>query len=307
MTSEQEGSGKKDFSKLLHRTMFFLAGLVALRFVMEIAGVPAGITRYVSTNVGLCLAAIYVAAVAPLRGGMKKIWQLPLPALILSAWTIGWIIAATLIAGLLRLDRSHFVVAEDLGNLRHLGGHILGHVVEIGAFFVVVLVLMTVVHLLWRWPVTVGPGAMLGAIVIIRYYAEALGAEPWRAAAWSSTVGILLCAFFLGGVGPRLGLLNARQLLAPALVLGWAWRVWVFIAILFRVVAQDARQHHRHTPLVHVLVHQVNAGCGKGGVGGDGRRRGDPACACCRREKAFRPSRSTEKCNRVRRHRPPAG
>ncbi len=243
MTSEQKGLAGSDYSKLLWHVMYFLAALVVLRFGLEIAGARAEVTRYLSVNAALCLAAIYVAAVAPLRGGMKKIRQIPLPALALSAWTVGWIILATFIAGAFRLERSHFAVPEDWGNWRHLGSHVLEHVVEIGVFFVVLLILMTLVYLLWRWPVTVGPGAMLGAIVIIRYYVEALGAEPWRAAAWSSTVGVLLCAFYLGGVGPRLGLVSARQLLAPALVLGWAWRVWVFIAVLFSALLPYYKTH----------------------------------------------------------------
>lgn len=253
MRSEQETPKGKGYPKLLYRAMFFLAALVVLRFVLEIAGVRPEVTRYFSANAGLCLAAIYVAAVAPLRGGMKKIQQLLLPALILSAWTVGWIIVATLIAGVFRLERSHFAVPADFGDWRHLGIHLLEHVVEIGVFFIVVLVLMAVVHMLWRWPVTVGPGAMLGAIVIIRYYVEALGAEPWRAAAWSSTVVVLLSAFFLGGLGPRVGLVTARQLLAPALVLGWAWRVWVFIAILFSALVPFYKTHFFDPAPGHVV------------------------------------------------------
>jgi hypothetical protein len=243
MTSGDDSLVRGDYRRLLRRTMYFLAGLVILRFVLEIAGARAEVTRYLSVNAGLCLAAIYVAAVAPLHGGLRKFYQLPLAALVLSAWTVGWIILATILAGGLRLERSHFAVPEDFGNLRHLGVHVLEHLVEIGVFFVVLLVLMALVHLLWRWPVTVGPGALLGAIVIIRYYVEALGAEPWRAAAWSSTVGVLLCAFYLGGVGPRLGLLHARQLLAPALVLGWVWRIWVFIAALFGALLPFYKTH----------------------------------------------------------------
>jgi hypothetical protein len=212
--------------------MLFLALLVVVRFVLEISGTPATVTRYLSSMVGLVLTAIYLAAVAPLKRGMLKFSQLILPALLLSAWTVGWVILATLVSGVFHLERSHFAGRADYGNWRHLGFHIFEHVVEIGILFVVVLVLMALVHLLWRWPVTVGPGAMLGALVVVRYWLEAMGLPVFRTAAWSSTVGILVAAFYLGGVGPRLGLAGGRQLFLPALVLGWTWRVWVLVAIL---------------------------------------------------------------------------
>jgi hypothetical protein len=174
---------------------------------------------------------------------MLKFSQLILPALLLSAWTVGWVILATLISGVFRLQRSHFAGRADYGNWGHLGFHILEHLIEIVVLFVVVLVLMAVVHLLWRWPVTVGPGVILGALVIVRYWLEAMGV-PWSStAAWSSTVGILVAAFYLGGVGPRLGLAGGRQLWIPALVLGWTWRLWVFIATLMSALLPFFKTH----------------------------------------------------------------
>jgi hypothetical protein len=223
--------------------MLFLAVLVVARFVLEVAGTPATVTRHLSSTAGLVLAAIYLAAVAPLKRGMLKFSQLFLPALLLSAWTVGWVILATLISGAFRLERSHFAGPADYGNWGHLGYHIFEHLVEIGVLFVVVLVLMALVHLLWRWPVTVGPGVILGALVIIRYWLEAMG-MPWpNTAAWSSTVGILIAGFYLGGVGPRLGLAGARQLLVPALVLGWTWRLWVFIATVVSALLPFYKTH----------------------------------------------------------------
>jgi hypothetical protein len=228
---------------LLHRTLLFLAVLVVARFVLEVAGTPGAVTRYLSSTAGLFLAAIYLAAVAPLKGGMEKFSQLLLPALLLSAWAAGWVILATLVSGVFRLERSHFAGRADYGNWRHLGFHILEHVIEIAVLFVVVLVLMAVVRLLWRWPVTVGPGVMLGALVIVRYWLEAMG-TPWsNTAACSSTLGVLIAAFYFGGVGPLLGLAGARQLLVPSLVLGWTWRLWVFIAAVMSALMPFYKTH----------------------------------------------------------------
>jgi hypothetical protein len=223
--------------------MFFLAVLVVVRFVLEVAGTPATVTRYFSSSAGLVLAAIYLAAIAPLKRGMLKFSQLILPALLLSAWTEGWVILATLVSGVFRLERSHFAGRADYGNWRHLGSHILGHVVEIGVLFVVVLVVMALVHVLWRWPVTVGPGAILGALVTVRYWLEAMGL-PWSTtAASSATVGILVAGFYLGGIGPRLGLAGGRQLFVPALVLGWTWRLWAFIASVMSALMPFHKTH----------------------------------------------------------------
>jgi len=234
--------------------MFFLAVLVIARFVLEVTGTPATVTRYLSSTAGLVLAAIYLAAIAPLKKGMVKFSQLPLPALVLSAWTVGWVILFTLISGAFRLERSHFAGPADYGNWGHLGHHIFDHVLEIGVLFVVVLVLMALVHLLWRWPVTVGPGAILGALVIIRYWLEAMGLPASSTAAWSSTVGILIAALYLGGVGPLLGLAGTRQLLIPAMVLGWTWRLWVFIATLVSALLPFYKTHFFDPSRGHVPV-----------------------------------------------------
>jgi hypothetical protein len=243
----------------LNRVLVFLALLVVVRFVLEITGTPTTVTRYLSSSAGLFLAAIYLAAIAPLKRGLLKFSQLILPALLLSAWTVGWVILFTLISGVFRLQRSHFAGHGDYGNWGHLGHHILEHVVEIGILFVVVLVLMAFVHLLWRWPVTVGPGAMLGALVIIRYWLEAMGVPSSSTAAWSSTVGIIIAAFYLGGVGPLLGLAGGRQLLVPALVLGWAWRLWVFIAMLLSALVPYYRTHFFDPSQGHVPARLAGA------------------------------------------------
>jgi hypothetical protein len=240
MSSESE---RLTFSHLIRWAMATLAVLVIARLVLELAGLPHDFTRFVSSNVGLLFVAIYVAAVGPLRGGLRKFAQLLLPALILAAWTEALIIVVTIIAAVLRLSRSHFAEKEDFGNWGHLGRHVLGHAVETGVLFVVVLLLMTIVHTLWRWPVTVAPGSMLGVFVIMRFWTEAMGLEPLRTAAWSSTLLVFLSGFYLGGVGARVGLTEARQLLAPSLVLGWVWRVWVYLATVFAAVVPFFTTH----------------------------------------------------------------
>jgi hypothetical protein len=223
--------------------MVFLAVLVVTRFVLELTGTPTTVTRHLSSTAGLVLASIFLAAIGPLKRGTLTFSELVLPALLLSAWTVGWVILATLVSGVFRLERSHFAGPADYGNWRHLGFHIFEHVVEIAVLFVVVLALMALVHLLWRWPVTVGPGVILGALVIVRYWLEAMGV-PWsNTAAWSSTIGILIAAFYLGGVGPLLGLAGGRELYVPALVLGWTWRLWVFIATLMSALLPFYKTH----------------------------------------------------------------
>lgn len=243
MSSESSGLTREPFHHLMRGAMATLAVLVIARLVFELAGVPQNIARFVSSTVGLPLVAIYVAAVGPLRGGLRKFSQLLLPALILAAWTEGWIILVTIIAAVLRLERSHFAEKEDFGNWSHLGRHVMGHTIKIGVFFVTILLLMAVVHILWRWPVTVGPGAMLGVFVIMRFWTEAMGLEPVRTAAWSSTILVFASALYLGGVGARMGLTQGRQLLAPSLVLGWVWRVWVYLATLFAAAMPYFKTH----------------------------------------------------------------
>jgi hypothetical protein len=234
---------RQSYLRLMRGTLLFLALLVIARFVLEILGVPGDVTRWVSSTAGTLLAAIYLAAVGPLRGGMDKLQRLLLPALLLSAWTQGWDIVFTVVTAVLRLERSHFAGPAEYGNWANLGQHVLGHLTAIVPVFLVAFVLMAVIHLLWRWPVTVGPGAMLGLLVIMRFWGEAMGLEPWRAAAWSSTLGVLLCGFYLGGVAPRLGLSTPRQLLMPCLVLGWTWRFWVFLATLLSALVPFYKTH----------------------------------------------------------------
>lgn len=243
MSPDAQGTEGRPFAKMLRNVMIFIAGLVVARFILEVAGVPHDITRFVSSGAGLILAAIYLAALAPLRGGLRRFTQLFVPAILLSAWTAAWIIVATLVSGVFRLERSHFAEKSDYGNWAHLGHHVGEHVVEIVIFFVIVMIVMGLTHVLWHWPITVGPGAMLGVFVIMRYWTEAMGLEQWRAAAWSSTVLVLLSGFYLGGLGPRLGLTNARQLLAPALVLGWTWRAWIYIATLMSALVPFYKTH----------------------------------------------------------------
>ena len=227
----------------MRRAVTVLVALVVARLVLELVGVPQNVARFVSSTVGLPVVAIYVAAVGPLRGGLRKFSQLFLPAVILSVCTEASIIVVTIIAAVLRLSRSHFAEPEDYGNWGHLGTHLLGHTIEAGVFFVIALLLMAIVHTLWRWPITVAPGALLGVFVIIRFWTEAMGLEPFRTAAWSSTLLVLLSAFYLGGVGPWVGLTKARQLLVPSLVLGWAWRLWVYLATVFAAVVPFFKTH----------------------------------------------------------------
>jgi hypothetical protein len=259
MPANDEVSTGYAFKGLLRRILLFLALLVVVRFVLEVLGAPAAVTRYFSAMVGLVLAGIYLAAIGPLKGGMLKFSQLILPALLSSAWTEGWVILATLVSAVFRLRRSHFAGPEDYGNWGHLGSHIFGHVMEIGVLFVIVLILMSFVHLLWRWPVTVGPGVMLGALVVVRYWLEAMGLPPFRTAAWSSTVGILIAAFYLGGVGPLLGLAGGGKLFVPALVLGWTWRVWAFFATLMSALVPFYKTHFFDPSLGHVPLRLLRA------------------------------------------------
>jgi hypothetical protein len=259
MPASSEASTGNAYKRLLNRILVFLAVLVVARFVLEITGTPTAVTRYLSSTAGLVLAAIYLAAIGPLKRGTLKFSQLILPALLLSAWTVGWVILFTLVSGVFRLERSHFAGRADYGNWGHLGFHIFEHVVEIGILFVVVLALMALVHLLWRWPVTVGPGVMLGALVIVRYWLEAMGV-PWsNTVAWSSTMGILIAAFYLGGVGPLLGLAGGRQLLVPALVLGWTWRLWVFIATVMSALLPFYKTHFFDPSQGNVPIRLVGA------------------------------------------------
>ncbi|HET7101635.1 MAG TPA: hypothetical protein VFJ52_10830, partial [Terriglobia bacterium] len=193
----------------------FIALLITARFVLELFGVSHQVTLFLSSTGAVYLVAIYLGAVAPLRG-VRRSWQIVLPGVLLAVWTQGWVILFTLISGGLRLQRSHFAVPQDWGNWGHLARHSLEHLVEIAPVAIVVLVLMAATLALWRWPITVGPGAVLGGLVVIRFWSEAMHMAPVVSSAWSSTVAFLLCGLFLGGVGNLAGLSSPRKLLVPA-------------------------------------------------------------------------------------------
>jgi hypothetical protein len=119
----------------------------------------------------------------------------------------------------------------------------MGHVVATIIIAVLVFVLMAIVFYLRRWPVTVGPGALLGVLVVLRYWVEAMGIADPTPAAFSSTVGIIVSGFYLGGISSRFGLTTPRHLFGPALALGWAWRLWVFLATLLSAFLPFYKTH----------------------------------------------------------------
>ncbi|MBI4166896.1 MAG: hypothetical protein HY508_14305 [Acidobacteria bacterium] len=239
-TSETPASS---FKVLLRRVLVFMTVLILARFVLEIAGVPETITRFFSSTVGIFLAAIYLAAVGPVRGGMRKFKQLLMPAVLLSAWTVGCVMVLTVIAALLRIERSHFANKEDYGNWGQLGQHLGGHLIELAIFFVLNLIIMAAIQTLWRWPVTVGPGAIIGVLVIMRFTLEAMGLDAARTAAWSSTMGVMVSAFFLGAMAPRVGYITSRQLFAPSLAIAFAWRFWILLVTLLSALVPFFKTH----------------------------------------------------------------
>ncbi|HVB28514.1 MAG TPA: hypothetical protein VNG91_01765 [Terriglobia bacterium] len=232
----------------------FISLLIVARFVLEIFGVSHLLTRYLSSTGAVFLVAIYLGAVAPLRG-VQKSWQIVLPGVLLAAWTQGWVVLLTVISGALRLQSSHFAEPQDWGNWGHMGRHVLAHLAEIVPASIVILVLMAAMLVLWHWPVTVGPGALLGALVVIRFWSEAMDLSPVVSSAWSSSVAFLLCGFFLGGVGSRMGLSSPRRLFMPAMVMGWTWRFWIFVAVLMSAAAPYYKTHFYSHAQGHVLFH----------------------------------------------------
>jgi len=228
--------------------------LIVARFVLEIIGLPHPVTAYLSVSGAVFLVAIYLGAVAPLRG-VQKSWQMVLPGILLAAWAQGWVILLTVISSVFRLQKSHFAEPQDWGNWGHLGHHVLEHLAEIVPTALIVLVLMAALLVLWHWPVTVGPAALLGALVVIRFWSEAMNLNPVVSSAWSSSVAFLLCGFYLGGVGTLMGLASPRRLFLPALVLGWAWRFWIFVAVLMGAAAPYYKTHFYTRPQSHVLGH----------------------------------------------------
>ncbi len=233
---------RPQYKLFLRGTLILMALLVVARFVLEVAGTPQSVARFISSTAALVLAGIYLGAIAPLRG-VKKVAQLILPAIVVTAWTITWVILATVISGAASLQNSHFAEKEDWGNWAHLGRHLVGHLIEVPIVSLLLFIFMLIPFLLWRWPVIVAPAAVLGGLVVMRFWMEAMGVEAWRAAAWSSTVGILIAAFYLGGMGPRLGATTPLRLLAPSLALAWTWRLWVFLATLFSALAPFFKTH----------------------------------------------------------------
>ncbi len=232
----------------------FIALLIVVRFVLEILGTPHQLTEYFSSTGAVYLVAIYLGAVAPLRG-VRRSWGIVLPGVLLAAWAQGWVILFTLISGGLHLERSHFAVPQDWGNWGHLMRHVLEHLVEIAPVAIIVLVLMAAMLVLWRWPVTVGPGAVLGALVVIRFWSEAMHMPPVVSSAWSSTVAFLLCGLFLGAMGSLTGLSSPRKLLIPALVIGWAWRFWIFVAVLMGAAFPYMKTHFYSSAQSHPLIY----------------------------------------------------
>jgi hypothetical protein len=232
----------------------FIALLIFARFLLELLGMPHSITRYLSSTGAVYLVAIYMGAVAPLRG-VRKSWQIVLPGVLLAAWAQIWVILFTLVSGAFSLERSHFAEPQDYGDWAHLGHHILEHLAEIVPVAIVALVLMAAMLVLWHWPVTVGPGAILGAMVVIRFWSEAMNLNPTVSSAWSSSVAFLLCGFFLGGVGGLIGLASPRALFVPAMVLGWTWRFWVFIAVLMGAATPYYKTHFYTRPQSHAFLH----------------------------------------------------
>jgi hypothetical protein len=213
--------------------MFLLALVIVLRFVLEAAGVSLDATRFLSANVVYALLEIYVGAVAPLCG-ITSVRQLAFPALVLSAWLCGWSVLSLVASGVLQLGGSHFAHAGAPGGPLYpeLGFHVFEHAALILIAPLATLGIMAVPYSLHRWPVVVAPGTVLGGLVVIRFAAEAMNLSATTSSAWSSTVGFLLGGLYLGGIGRRMGLRSTRELLVPALVLGWVWRFWVFLAAL---------------------------------------------------------------------------
>ena len=236
-----------DYRGWLRGSLIFLGLLVVGRFLLEIAGVPQSATRYLSSSALIYLVGIYLGAIAPLHN-VKKLVQLIIPSLAVATWTVGWVILFTLVSGIFQLQRSHFAGKSDYGNWANLGTHVLEHAEEVPVVALLVLIVAAVPFVVWPWPVTVGPASILGALVIIRYWVEAMGQEPARGEAWSSTVAVLISGFYLGGVGPRLSPAaerppGARSFFVPALVIAWTWRFWIFIAVLLSAFVPFYKTH----------------------------------------------------------------
>ncbi len=266
MSPEKQSTSGPSLLALIRGSAALLGFLVIARFVLEVAGVPHALTRFLSSTAATMFVGIYIGVVAPLRGVTRYV-KLIVPSIVLAVWSVGWVILATLVSGAFRLERSHFAGEEDLGNWANLGHHLLDHVIEIPIVAALLLVLMAVPFLLRRWPVTVGPAAMLGALVIARYWLEAMGAGPEAAVALSSTVGVLVCGFYLGAIGQKFGLESARRLFVPAIAIAWAWRFWIFLAELLSAIVPFYKTHFFDPSAGHVAVRLAGM-AGIGLVGG---------------------------------------
>lgn len=229
--------GRPQYRRLLRGPLILLALVIIVRFVLEAAGVPLDITRFLSASVVSALAIIYLGAVAPLRG-VTRFRQLAFPAFVLSAWLGGWTAVALILSGIFQLPGSHFAHAIPEPLYPNFGFHVFEHIVVIPFASLTTVGVMAIPYFLQRWPVTVAPATVLGGLVTLRFAAEAMNLAPTTGAALSSSVGLLLSGLYLGGMGPRMGVVSRRQLLAPALALGWVWRLWIFLAALFSVVTR---------------------------------------------------------------------
>src|SRR5207249_8720549 len=112
-------SAETDHESWLRRPKTLLAVLVVARLVLETAGAAHTWTRYLSSTVALFLAAIYLGAVAPLRG-VTRFTKLILPAIFLTVWTAGWVIFAILVSAILQSHGSHFVAPAHYVHLSQL-------------------------------------------------------------------------------------------------------------------------------------------------------------------------------------------
>ena len=240
--TESSQASRPDYRRWLRGTLIFLALLVIARFVLEIAGASHRGTSILSTTAFVFLAAVYLGATAPLRRVARTV-QLIVPAAALAVWTQAWVILATFLTFIFRIERSHYLSPEEFGSWGSLGRHLMGHIVETLVFAVLIFVLMSIVFFLRRWPLAVGPGAVLGILVILRYWLEAMEVVEPAPVAMSSTVGILASAVYLGGIGAKFGLSTLRQFLGPALALGWVWRLWVFLATLLTALVPFYKTH----------------------------------------------------------------
>lgn len=218
-----------EYRRLLSGPLLLLAVVIVARFALEAAGLPLEATRFLSASVVTALTIVYLGAVAPLHG-VTRFRQLALPAFVLSAWLGGWTALTLMVSGAFELAGSHFAHAAPGPRYPRLWVHVLEHIAVIPFAAVATLGVMGIPFFLHRWPVTVAPAAVLGGLVILRFAAEAMDLAPAIASALSSSVGLVLIALYLGGIGPRVGLSSPRQFLAPALALGWVWRVWILLA-----------------------------------------------------------------------------